>query len=196
MIWKFLKYGISFLALCIFLSRCVQSDYTKLVKSELAKGVRHDSILLGIHFGDTQKEFRDQCFSLNKKHLTTEGPGFYVQYLLADTLSHGGSASIRLLFKPEFDKNDKISDIDLKFNYVAWAPWNRQYQSDSLKIKVIKMLEGWYEGNKFVMAHVGENDIPVKVDGNRRILVLEEAPQTVVVKVQDILHPKFTDTVK
>ena len=86
--------------------------------------------------------------------------------------------------------------MDLKFNYVAWAPWNRQYQSDSLKIKIIKMLEQWYEGNKFVVAHVGGKDIPVKVDGNRRILVLEEAPQTVVVKVQDILHPKYQDTIK
>src|SRR6267142_6490051 len=161
--WKFTKYPISFFVLSIFLTSCIQSEYTKMVEAELAKGVRHDSILLGIHLGETQKEFRDECFALNRKHLTTEGPGFYVQYVFADSLFHKGPTSIRLLFRPDFDKNDKISDMDVKFDYVAWAPWNRQYQSDSLRVKVIKMLERWYKGNKFVIAHVGGKDIPVKV---------------------------------
>lgn len=193
--WKFIKCGTRFFALGILLNSCVQSEYTKLVKSELAKGVRYDSILLGIHLGDTQNEFREKCFALNRKHLTTEGPGFYVQYLFADSLSHNQSTPIRLLFKPEFDNKDKITDMDLKFNYVGWAPWNRQYQSDSLKVRIITMLEQWYGGNKFVVAHTGDKDIPVKIDGNRRMLVLEEVPQTVVVKVQDMLHPKYKETV-
>jgi hypothetical protein len=194
--WRFIKYPISFFFVSIFLTGCIQSEYTKMVKSELAKGVRHDSILLGIRLGDTQSEFRDKCFALNRKHLATEGPGFYVQYLFEDSLSHNKPTSIRLLFKPDFDNKDRITDMDLKFNYLGWAPWNRQYQSDSLKIRIIKMLERWYAGNKFVTAHTGDKDIPVKVDGNRRIFVLEEVPQTVVVKVQDILHPKYKETIK
>jgi hypothetical protein len=193
--WKFIKFLINIFIISFFLNGCVQSEHTKLIKSELAKGVRHDSILLGISFGDSQKEFRDKCFALNRQHLTTEGPGFYVQYFFSDSLPHERSAMIRLLFKPDFDKNDLITDMDLKFNYMGWAPWNRPYQSDSLKVKVIRMLE-WYKGNKFVIAHVGKEEIPVKVDGNRRILVFEEEPQTVVVRVQDILHPKYKETIK
>ena len=175
---------------------CVQSEYTRLVKSELAKGIRKDSILLGIRLGDTQNDFREKCFDLNKKHLTTEGPGFYVQYFLKDSLLHTKPTMILLLFKPDFDNNNKITDMDLKFNYVGWAPWNRQYQSDSLKVKVVQMLERWYKGNKFVIAHATDGDIPVKVDGNRRILVYEDQPQTVVVKIQDMLHPKYKETIK
>ena len=186
----------SFFVLFFFLAGCVQSEYTKLVKTELAKGVRHDSILLGINFGDSQKIFRDKCFALNRQHLTMEGPGYYVQYFLSDSTVHKKPTTIRLLFQPGFDKNDIITDMDMKFSYPGWAPWNRQYHSDSLKVKVIQLLERWYKGNKFVIAHSEKSEIPVKVDGNRRILIYEDEPQTVVVKVQDILHPKFNDTIK
>jgi hypothetical protein len=151
---------------------------------------------LGINFGDSQKAFRDKCFALNRQHLTMEGPGFYVQYLISDSTLHKKPAVIRLLFRPSFDENDMIVDMDMKFSYPAWAPWVRQYQSDSLKVKVTQLLERWYRGNKFVTAHVKKNEIPVKVDGNRRILIFEDEPQTVVVKVQDILHPKYKETIK
>jgi hypothetical protein len=166
------------------------------VKAELAKGVRCDSVLLGINLGDSQSEFREKCFALNKEHLTTEGQGFYVQYFYTDTLSSEKEAIIRLMFQPAFDEKSHITDMDMKFSYLGWAPWNRQYHSDSLKVRVIKMLERGYKGNKFVMAHVKNEDIPVKVDCNRRIVVFEEAPQTVVVKVQDMLHPKYQETIK
>ncbi|HLZ16410.1 MAG TPA: hypothetical protein VKQ08_05195, partial [Cyclobacteriaceae bacterium] len=59
-----------------------------MVKSELAKGVRHDSVLLGINFGDSLKTFRDKCAELNRKHLTMEGPGAHVQYLILDSILH------------------------------------------------------------------------------------------------------------
>lgn len=187
---------ISGFVLCLFFGRCVQSEYTKMVKSELAKGVRQDSILLGMQFGDSQKTFRDKCFALNKKHLTMEGPGFYVQYYILDSTLHEKPTRIQLLFKPAFDEKKVLTDMSMKFSYSSWAPWHRQFQSDSLKVKVIRLLEQWYKGNKFVVAHVGKNDIPVKVDGNRLILVYEEEPQTVIVKVEDILHPKYRDTIK
>lgn len=186
---KFIKYPISLFVSVSLLNSCVQSDYTKLVKSELAKGIRKDSILLGIAFGDTQEKFRNKCFELNRKHLATEGPGFWVQYFFTDSSFHRVPTKISLLFNPLFDRKDVLSGIDLKFGYVGWAPWNRNLQSDSLKIKVKELLTHWYKGNKFVTARVSGNEIPVKVDGNRRILIYEDAPQYVIVKIQDILNP-------
>jgi hypothetical protein len=194
--WRFTKFRTSILVACYSLACCVQSDYTRLVKAELAKGVRCDSVLLGIKLGDSLTEFRDKCFALNKEHITTEGPGYFVQYFFSDSSSKDKSPTIRLLFQPGYDKANRISDIEMKFSYMGWAPWNRQYYSDSLKLRLIKMLERWYRGNKFVIAHVRKEDIPVKVDGNRRILVFEEVPQTVVVRVEDMLHPKYIDTTK
>src|SRR2546430_1472524 len=126
--WRFIKYPGSFFVLLVHLSGCVQSDYTKLVKSELSKGIRKDSVLLGIRFGDTQKEFRAKCFELNKKHLTTEGVGFAVRYMISDSLFHKKPTGIQLLFSPAFDEKEILTDMDLKFSYSGWAPWNRQYQ--------------------------------------------------------------------
>jgi hypothetical protein len=55
----------------------------------------------------------------------------------------------------------------------------------------MKLLMKWYKGNEFITAKVGEEEVPVKLDGNRRILVIIRNEQHVLVKVQDILHPSF-----
>jgi hypothetical protein len=162
-----------------------------LVKSELAKGIRKDSILLGFRFGNTRNEFNGRCFDLNSQHLLTEGAGHSVQYLFTDSLVHQKPTQIRLLFMPAFDDKEIISNIDLNFSYLAWAPWNRQLYADSLENKVKLLLMRWYGGNEFVIANIGDNKIPVKVDGNRRIVVYRDDPQRVIVRVEDMLHPKY-----
>jgi hypothetical protein len=193
---KSLKYPISLILLAFTLTGCFQSDYTKLVKSELAKGIRKDSVLLGIKLGDTRNEFYGKCFDLNKQRLVTEGPnGATVQYLFRDSLVHDSTTSLRLLFIPAFDQNDVINEMNLEFSYPAWAPWNEQYHADKLKEKVLKILMIWYKGNEFVIAKINDTDVPVKVDGNRRMLVYIKDAQNVVVKVQDILHPEFMHSI-
>jgi hypothetical protein len=189
---KSIKYLISATLLWFCFSSCVQSDYTKLVKSELAKGIRKDSLLFGVKFGNSRDEFFGKCFDLNRQHLVTEGPGnASVQYLFTDSLFHEQPAQIRLLFMPKYDQADKINEMNLEFAYVAWAPWNKQYQSDILKEKVMKIIMHWYKGNEFVTAKIDQDEIPVKLDGNRRILVFVQSEQHVLVKIQDILHPAF-----
>lgn len=189
---RFLKCLSSATLLWFCLSGCVQSDYTRLVKSELAKGIRRDSLLLGVKFGNSKDEFFGKCFDLNRQHLVTEGPGnASVQYLFTDSLFHEQPTQIRLLFMPKYDQSDKINEMNLEFAYVAWAPWNKQYQSDILTEKVKKILLNWYKGNEFVTAEIGDEEIPVKLDGNRRILVFVQSEQHVLVKIQDILHPTF-----
>jgi hypothetical protein len=84
-----------------------------------------------------------------------------------------------------------ITNMDLKFSYLSWTPTNDRLQSDSLKVKVMSLLMDWYGGNEFITARVDEKDVPVKLDANRRILVYEDAPQSVIVRIQDILHPKY-----
>lgn len=193
MMLKFIKYPISAAIALALLTSC-ESDYTKLVKAELAKGIRKDSVLLGINLGNTRNEFYGRCFDLNKAHLITPGTSGTIQYVFTDSIVHKKPQEIRLLFVPAFDDNDVITNIDMKFNYTGWAPWNRALQSDSLEVKLKQLLMRWYGGNDFVMAHVQETDIPVKVDGNRRLMVMIYDPQSVVVHAQDILHPKFRHT--
>lgn len=194
--WRCMRYAISMVVLSAVLSGCFESDYTKLVKSELAKGIRQDSLLFGIEFGDTRNDFFGKCFDLNKKRLVSQGPGnTTVQYIFKDSLVHDEPAEIRLLFYPTFDEKEAIDEMGLEFSYTGWAPWNAPLQSDSLKLKAMELLMLWYKGNEFVMANVDDKKIPVKLDGNRRILVYEKDPQSVAVRIQDILHPRFRHSV-
>lgn len=196
--WKFISSRISLFSLILIcLTGCFRSDYTEMVLSELDKGVRQDSILLGIRFGHTRNDFYGKCFDLNKQKLVSQGPSnSAVQYRFIDSLVHEEPTELRLLFYPSFDKNDIISDIDYEFSYMAWAPWNKKFQADSLKPKVMELMKVWYKGNDFVIAHAGDQDIPVKVDGNRRLMVFIKDKQTVLVRVQDILHPKFKHSIE
>lgn len=190
--WKYLKYPISSLLLAVACSSCLQSDYTRMVKTELAKGVRQDSLLLGIRFGDTRQDFYGKCFDLNKQRLVTQGPAnTSVQYLFTDSMVHRKPLEMRLLFFPDYDEKDVIAEMNMEFSYTAWAPWNKSLQSDSLKVKVMDLLMAWYRGNDFVTATVNDAPMPVKLDGNRRVLVRIKDAQSVAVTVQDILHPKF-----
>ena len=183
--------------LSIILTACFQSDYTRMVKSELAKGVRQDSILLGIKFGDTRDIFYGKCFDLNRAKLVTQGPGNRsVQYLFTDSVVHTQPTPMRLLFSPNFDQKEEIAQMNMEFTYPAWAPWNKQYQSDSLEVKVIELMMQWYQGNEFVMAELNDTtSLRAKVDGNRRLLIEKPDAQRVVVKVQNILHPAFRHSI-
>jgi hypothetical protein len=148
-------------------------------------------VILGIHLGDSNDEFRNKCMALNQLQLLTQGPRGSVLYQLKDTTAQQNSSDMRLLIFPSFDDNGVISNIDIDFSYSAWAPWNVAYQSDSLEVKLRKLLMIWYDGNDFVYAEMGEKKVPVKVDGNRRVILKVKDAQTVTVMVQDMLHPKF-----
>lgn len=194
--WKFIKLFGSVFFLALVLGACFQSDYTKLVKAELGKGVRFDSLLFEINFGTTRQEFFGRCFDLNKQHLITQGPsGGTVQYLFTDSLVHDSTVNMSMLFIPAYDEADKIIEMNLEFSYPGWAPWNRNLQADVLKQKVLGILMRWYGGNEFVDAKINKTDIPVKVDGNRRMIVYIKDPRNVVVKIQDLTHPKYRHSI-
>jgi hypothetical protein len=187
---RYTKYVISAVVIALLFSSC-ESDYTKMVKSELAKGVRKDSTLLGIRLGENRNDFYGQCYDLNRQQLITAGEENSVQYFFTDSLVHSQPTKLKVLFVPAFDNKQILTNLDLKVTYAGWAPWNRQLQADSLEDKLKKLFVAWYGGNHFVDAKIGEEKIPVKVDGNRRIVLYRKDPQTVLVKFQDILHPKF-----
>src|SRR5687768_8716741 len=193
---KYIRSFASGVIIFALLTGCFQSDYTKMVKSELGKGVRNDSLLLTIRFGDTRNDFYGKCFDLNRKHLVTQGPAnTSVQYLFYDSVVHKNPTQLRLLFFPEYDEKESIAEMNMELSYPGWAPWNRALQSDSLKDKAKQLLMHWYGGNEFVTADVNEAPMDVKVDGNRRVLLYVKDAQTVSVKLQDILHPKFKHSI-
>lgn len=193
-----MKYSGKFFCFVFFflLFSCFQSDYTRLVKSELAKDKRVDSVVLGINLGDTRDEFYGKCYDLNQQRLVTQGPnGATVQFLFTDSLVHATPTPLRLLFIPLFDEQDTIAEMNMEYSYVGWAPWKRNLQSDTLFQKVQQLLEKSYGGNRFIFPEVAGKHTPIKLDGNRRMIVYQKDERNVVVKVQDIRNKLFRHSI-
>ena len=164
---------ICFSIFLMMLSSCGDADlqaYKKLVKKETESGKRVDSLFFGIHFGMTSKEFYAHCWELNKKGIFTDGlNNMAVLYKLNhNELKHEASMN----FYPEFYEN-KIYKMPVTFQYVSWAPWNKNLFADSLKEEVLQLYKKWYPGgNEFLkMDDEEKGTIYIKVDGNRRITI-------------------------
>lgn len=168
--------------LSIFLFSC-ESEYTKVTKAELDKGVRYDSLFFGINLGQPKQEFFEICWDLHKQGvLTNSTRDNYVQYNLNKDFP-----KIQMHFYPEADAENIISEMDIIFDYSGWSPWNEKYSSDSLMPVIIDTLEAWYPGNKFFDVQLeNEVDISVKIDGNRRIAVRRKDDRFVQAKITDL----------
>lgn len=165
-----------------FLVAC-QSEYNKLVENELASGVKNDSIFYSFKFGQSKTQFYDKCWEYNKRKIFTHGPSNnYVQTILQPKDSANVKDKIRMLFYAKFNAKEEIIAMDVKFSYVAWAPWNKELQADKLLPKVKDTLMKWYPGNDFIKV----KDVLVKVDGNRQIRLKEENDKDVSVIIEDM----------
>ena len=175
---------ITFISL-LFSVSC-QSEYTKLVKKELNSGVVYDHLLYDIKFGDTRGDFYQICWGLNQKGLVTHGPSNqYVQKILLPPDSLKTTDKIRMLFYATFTPNDTIIGMDMKFSYVAWAPWNKDYSSIKLLPRVKDSILKWFPGNPFIMVN---KNVYVKVDGNRQIEMKLESERDVSVLIEDLSY--------
>ena len=163
-------------------------EYTSLVKKELAKGKRVDSIFLGISFGMTSKAFFGHCWELNKKGILSDGVGnTMVLYKIDTALKYPASMN----FYPDFYQN-KIFHMRVTLLYNGWAPWNKTHYSDSLVPDVLRMYKKWYpSGNEFIkMTDKIKGNIYVKVDGNRRIILGKYNDMEVHVDYTDLIVEK------
>lgn len=168
-----------------------ESEYTKLVKSELSSGKKNDTIFFDLRFGNTRQEFYKICWDLNKKELVTNGPSNnYVQVMLESKDSLETYKSIQMLFYGKFNSDDILTAMDLKFSYEAWSPWNKDLQADKLLPVVQDTLLKWYPGNHFMSV----KNVLVKVDGNRQIQLKQESDKDVSVLIENLEYKYETLT--
>ena len=127
------------------------------------KGGNTDSLFLGISLGMERKAFYDHCWDYNQKGLFIHSPSNQmVQYQVNDL-----NNPVLMRFYPTFYQ-DKIFEMPVTFQYEAWAPWNRQYKSDSLITKLVPLFEKWYGPFK-VTDHPQMGRVWYRIDGRRRI---------------------------
>lgn len=174
-----------------FLYSCQTSEYAKLEKAELAKGVRYDSLFYGIGFGQSKKVFYEICWEKNREGLfSAGGPNNFVKYHMEtdSTLA----MDIDMYFYPDFDENENIIGMDMEYKYEAWAPWNEHLTSYRLLPALKDTLMKWYGGNQFIeIASEEESEaIWVKVDGNRRIAIKAKDEERLKVKMVDLTATK------
>lgn len=182
----------SILLLLVLMVSCLESEYSNLVKTEMAKGIVNDSLLFGMRFGETRQEFYDTCWKLNKEGIIMQGPkNNFVKYDLPIKEGDSIKPTITMLFYGIFDKKKIMRGMDMKFYYVAWSLWNKSLQSDKLVPIVKDSLKSWFPGNDFILvpAKKKKGEIHVKVDGNRQIIVepLEDT-KNVNVRIEDLRY--------
>ncbi len=162
----------------LFFTGC-GSKYEVKVQQELAKGVRYDSLFLGLYLGMPRQAFFDHCTQLNKQKLITTGVAGMVEYKITEL-----DNLVIMHFYPDF-ANGKISSMKAEYSYQAWAPWNKEYFSDKLLTKLLTLLEKKYSAGFFKLEETEQGSVFVKIDGNRQI--------TIAPKDETIVQVLFTD---
>lgn len=176
---RILSFGI-FLLLVVMLGCQPRSEVESLIKSELKSGVRNDSLFVGVSFGMESQEFYDHCWEINRQGIVKEGAeNMSVLY----EFEYGGY-KIEFNFYPSFEKG-VAARYNCSFSYTAWAPWNKQLQSDDLIAVLPEVLVNWYGGNEFIRQKREGKTFFYKVDGNRMI--------ELYVKDEKRVHAIFTD---
>jgi hypothetical protein len=147
-----------------------KTEYERKLKHELARGVRYDSLFMGLYLGMPQKDFYIHCWKLNRQGLIKQGPGnTTVEYQLKNELKYPGTMN----FYPGL-VDGKIAEMPVKFIYSGWAPWNKKLSSDSLQSDILKWYKKTYGDGFFKVEHSERGIAYVKLNGNRRISVFKE----------------------
>lgn len=159
-----------------------KTEYQQTVERELTEEGRNDSLFLGYHFGMTKQEFFDHSWKLNNQKKVKDGNvAASIRYEV-----EGLKARAHKLFYPKFHE-DKIYKMPVKYRYNGWAPWNRDYWADSLKVDLLQKFRKEYP-NEFIEMEHPELGVPshIMVDKNKRIAIYELNDEEVAVDYVDL----------
>ena len=176
---------LTFCILSVFLFSNCKSKYQRVLQKEMATGIRHDSLFLGLSLGMEGKMFYSICWDLNKAGRMTQGPNnLSARYYLTEGLKF----SANMDFYPTF-KNDTIVEMPTHFSYKDWAPWNKALSADSLLVDVTHLVRQWYGPGLFEIKNKKKGNLWLKIDGNRRIRIFKEEPNSVHMIFTDMSNP-------
>jgi hypothetical protein len=161
-----------------------KAKYERMLKHELASGIRNDSLFLGLYFGMPEKEFYMHCWNLNQKGLIKQGESNVT--VLYEFKKNELKYPCSMDFYPRFNQG-KIFEMPVRFFYQAWAPWNKELAADKLETEVLKYCEKLYGKGFITVKHPKRGIAYVKVDGNRRITIFKEDERHIWAVFTDML---------
>lgn len=161
-------------------------NYQDILEKELAKEERYDSLFYGVHFNMTRPGFQDHCLEMNKQKIFFQ-KGFSAQ--VAIYFNVGFKYPVTFYFFPNLEKH-LIQEVEGTFNYDGWNPFSREQHAEVLILDVVRQMEKWYGGRKFIKIPYSNELLGykyVKIDGNRKI-TLEKNLDTryVYVRLEDL----------
>ena len=174
-----------FLGLILLSTACRNKDQKNLVyveQQELSKGIRNDSLFMGLYLGMSRTDFLNHCWQMNKQNLFTEGNNKTVVYQMGKLYS---DYPIQINFYPRF-KEEQISQLPVLFTYKTLDPYNPNMHTEKLLAEVRKQMEKWYGGEFFLTDMPTGGKGYAQVNGNRRILILVERDFEVMVIFTDL----------
>ncbi len=174
-----------YLGLTIVIFACrnsAQKTLAEVEKQELATGIRHDSLFMGLTLGMPKQEFFDFCWAMNKKGVFTDGSEMTVEHQLGEKNFH---YPIQMNFYPQF-LYDKIKEMPIKFTYKGIDLSYPNGQTGKLLIDVKKLMEEWYGDGFFITTLPAGVKGYAKVSGNRRVVIFSEKEYEVMVVVTDL----------
>ncbi len=176
-----------FILVLIFTLMACESDYTKLVKKELATDVKNNSLIFGLKFNDTKQQFFETCMVLNRKKMISQGPS---NHFAAFTMKakEKNESPIKMLFYGMFNDKNIMTGLKMRFYYDAWAPWNKRLYAKELVPSIKDTLQKWFPGNDFMKINVKKlkRKVFVKIDGNRQIKMFVLNDKEISVKIEDL----------
>ena len=138
-----------------------------------------DKIFWDFTFGMERQAFFDTCFVLNDRKLITQGTkNTSVEY--KDTTNF--KSLVYVNFYPKFNEDDLVESMPVRYNYFAWAPWNKELSADSLLLEVVELIKE-QEGIVFQEEK--------NIDGSLK-LVHYNGPKTITAINEDDYYVKLT----
>ena len=165
-----------------------QSQYTKVLKSELENKNEFNDLIFDMKIGQSRQDYFDICYKLNQKKIVVSGErSLNPELTLKSKSSSAKGANIKMSFNGIFNEEQIMRGMEMRFYFTGWSSWNKDLSSDNLLIQLKDTLNGWFPGNDFFKVNF-ENSLSteVKIDGNRRILAYVVNSKDVAVRIEDM----------
>lgn len=155
------------------LASCKKSEaerYMAYEKEQLQQGVKQDSLFKGLYFGMSKKEFRDFCLEQNIQKKFWQGGTKNTAWV--ESKLEGLQYPAAINFYPEFT-NDTITEMNAAIYYDNAQFKDGTFESDSLLLDVLDLLDKWYGGKTFLVKSpvFYKDDVHVHLKGNCRVTV-------------------------
>jgi len=141
-----------------------------------------DSVHLGVRLGMERQAFYDHCWALNKSDLNITQGHNNTSVMHIDTVNF--SYPVDINFYPKFNEEGKVYILPVRYEYKAWAPWNKEVFSDQLLKEVIPLMEKSYNIT-FKKKEVNGKPVWYHYESPRLISIYEEDDHYVHVKFKN-----------